>query len=241
MSDTTAFRPYSAGSQPALNTPSYGSTAKRHPLRPLTRLPTGHTPTESTAPPFDPARYPPAEDLTGGKGALGERIIVAGRVTDEDGRPQPGVMIEIWQANSAGRYDHVRDQHDAPLDPNFHGSGRIFSDADGNYRFTTIKPGSYPWRNHHNAWRPNHIHYSLFGAGFAQRMVTQMYFPGDPLLTLDPLFNSIPDPAARQRLVSDFTLDLTQPEWALGYRFDFVLRGRGQTPFEDGHDAGDHH
>ena len=236
MSDTSTlpFRPFAAGSQPPLDFPGYGSTAKRHPMRPLTKLPTGHTATESTAPRFDPARYPPVADLTHGKPAVGERIIVAGRVVDEDGRPQPGVMIEIWQANAGGRYDHDRDQHDAALDPNFHGTGRVFSDADGNYRFTTIKPGSYPWRNHHNAWRPNHIHYSLFGAGFAQRMVTQMYFPGDPLLALDPVFHSVSDPAARQRLVSEFTLDITQPEWALGYRFDFVLRGRAQTPFEEG-------
>jgi protocatechuate 3,4-dioxygenase beta subunit len=229
------FRPYAPGSQPPLDTPSYGSTAKRHPSRPLVRLPMGQTVTETSAPRFDPARYPPTEDLTHGKGALGERIIVSGRVVDEDGRPQPGVMIEIWQANAAGRYDHARDQHDAPLDPNFHGTGAVFSDAEGRYRFTTIKPGSYPWRNHHNAWRPNHIHYSLFGAGFAQRMVTQMYFPGDPLLALDPVFQATPDVAARNRLVADLDLDVGQPEWALGYRFDFVLRGRGQTPFEENH------
>ncbi len=228
------LRPFSPGTQPALDTPSYGSTAKRHPNHALVRLPSGHTVTEMTAPRFDPARYPATADLTHGKGAVGERIIVEGRVLDEDGRPQPGVMIEIWQANAAGRYDHPRDQHDAPLDPNFHGTGRIFSDSEGRYSFTTIKPGAYPWRNHHNAWRPNHIHYSLFGSGFAQRMITQMYFPGDPLLALDPIFQCTPDEAARNRLVADFALDITQPEWALGYRFDFVLRGRDQTPFEDG-------
>ncbi len=239
MSDPSAlpFRAFSPGTQPPLDAAIYGSTAKRHPNRPLTRLPTGHTATETRSPRFDTARYPATADLTHGKGALGERIIVGGRVLDEDGRPQPGVMIEIWQANAAGRYDHERDQHDAPLDPNFHGTGRIFSDEEGRYQFTTIKPGAYPWRNHHNAWRPNHIHYSLFGAGFAQRMITQMYFPGDPLLALDPIFLATPDADARQRLVSEFTLDLTQPEWALGYRFDFVLRGRSQTPFEDGEHA----
>ena len=239
MSDTSThpFRAFSPGTQPPLDSPIYGSTAKRHPGRPLTRLPAGHTATELRSPRFDSARYPASVDLTHGEGALGERIIVGGRVLDEDGRPQPNVMIEIWQANAAGRYDHERDQHDAPLDPNFHGTGRVFSDSDGRYQFTTIKPGAYPWRNHHNAWRPNHIHYSLFGAGFAQRMITQMYFPGDPLLALDPIFHSTPDEAARQRLVSAFTLDLTQPEWALGYQFDFILRGRDGTPFEDGEHA----
>jgi protocatechuate 3,4-dioxygenase beta subunit len=138
----------------------------------------------------------------------------------------------VWQANSSGRYHHPGDQHDAPLDVHFRGDGRVFSDVDGWYQFTTIKPGAYPWRNHHNAWRPNHIHYSLFGAGFASRLITQMYFPGDPLLAIDPIFNTVPDAAARQRLVSDFDIDITQPEWALGYRFDFVLRGRGATPME---------
>ena len=231
------FRPATAGSQPPLDAPAYRSTHGRHPSRPLARLPFGHTVTETTGPRFDPARYPPTADLTLGKAALGERIIVAGRVLDEDGRPQPGVMIELWQANAAGRYDHPRDQHDAPPDPNFHGAGRLFTDADGRYRFTTIKPGAYPWRNHHNAWRPNHIHYSLFGAGFAQRIITQMYFPGDPLLPLDPIFLATPDAAARNRLVAAFDLDVTEPEWALGYRFDLVLRGRAQTPVETGEHA----
>ncbi len=229
------FRPYAPGTQPPLFAPGYGSTAKRHPNASLVRLPFGHTATERTAPRFSPDRYPPTTDLSiaAGGQALGERIIVEGRVLDEDGRPVPDVMIEIWQANAAGRYDHMRDQHDAPLDPAFHGTGRVFADREGRYRFTTIKPGAYPWRNHHNAWRPNHIHYSLFGAGFAQRLITQMYFPGDPLLPLDPIFNATPDAAARARLVAEFTLDTTEPEWALGYRFDFVLRGREQTPFEE--------
>ncbi len=229
------FRPFSPGSQPALDNPQYGSTAKRHPNHALVRLPMGQTVTEMSAPRFSPTRYPAVVDMTHGKNALGERIIVQGRVLDEEGRPQPGVMIEVWQANAAGRYDHARDQHDAPLDPNFHGTGLVFTDADGRYSFTTIKPGAYPWRNHHNAWRPNHIHYSLFGAGFAQRMITQMYFPGDPLLALDPIFQCTPDEATRNRLIAAFDLDVTQPEWALGYTFDFVLRGRGQTPFEENH------
>jgi protocatechuate 3,4-dioxygenase beta subunit len=240
MTDTMdlPFRPYAAGTQPPLDSPGYRSTAKRHPNAALVRLPAGHTVTERTAPRFTAGRYPTTTDLStacGGQ-AQGERIIVEGRVLDEDGRPVPDVMIEIWQANAAGRYDHARDQQDAPLDPAFHGIGRIFADSEGRYRFTSIKPGAYPWRNHHNAWRPNHIHYSLFGPGFAQRIITQMYFPGDPLLPLDPIFNCTPDPAARARLIAAFDLDVTEPEWALGYRFDFILRGRGQTPFEEGHE-----
>lgn len=229
------FRPYAPGTQPPLDAPAYRSAHKRHPSATLTPLPGGHGATELTGPRFSTGRYPASADLSAtGAAAMGERIVVGGRVQDEDGRPVAGAMIEIWQANGAGRYDHPGDQHDAPLDPNFHGAGRVFADAQGRYRFTTIKPGAYPWRNHHNAWRPRHIHYSLFGHGFAQRLVTQMYFPGDPLLALDPIFNATPDPAARARLVASFDLELTKPEWALGYRFDVVLRGRGATPFEAG-------
>ncbi len=230
----TPFRPYAPGSQPPLDAPAYRSTRARHPIAPLVALPGGHTATELAGPRFPRTACPETADLTapGGGRALGERIVVEGRVLDEDGTPVPDVMIELWQANAAGRYDHARDQHDAPLDPHFHGAGRVFSGADGRYRYVTIKPGAYPWRNHRNAWRPNHIHYSVFGAGFAQRLVTQMYFPGDPLLALDPIFNATPDEAARSRLVAAFDLELTQPEWALGYRFDVILRGRGATPFE---------
>jgi protocatechuate 3,4-dioxygenase beta subunit len=170
--------------------------------------------------------------VTDGRHALGQRIIVAGRVTDEDGRPIGTTMIEIWQANAAGRYQHHGDQHDAPLDPNFRGAGRVFTDADGYYRFVTIKPGAYPWPNHHNAWRPNHIHFSLSGPALATRLVTQMYFPGDPLLPLDPIFNAVPDATARDRLVARFDTGTGVPDWALGYRFDLVLRGRGATPWE---------
>jgi protocatechuate 3,4-dioxygenase, beta subunit len=239
MTDTlsSAFRPYAPGSQPPLDAPAYGSTQKRHPTQPLARLPGGQTPTETLTPRFSPARYPAVVEMAraGNHEAMGERIIVGGTLRDEDGRPLPGMMIELWQANAAGRYNHERDRHDAPLDPSFTGTGRVFTDAQGRYRFTTIKPGAYPWRNHHNAWRPNHIHYSLFGNGFAQRLITQMYFPGDPLLALDPVFNSVPDKAARDRLVSVFDLELTQPEWALGYRFDITLRGRRGTPFEGQH------
>lgn len=233
MSDPIPFRPPVPGTQPALNTPAYLSTAKRHPLRAPVRIP--HTVTETTGPGFSPAMFPASVDLTTnttGQAALGERIIVAGTITDEDGRPVPNTMIEVWQANATGRYDHPGDQHDAPLDPNFHGQGRVFTDAQGRYSFISIRPGAYPWPNHHNAWRPTHIHFSYFGPAFATRLVTQMYFPGDPLLALDPIFNGVPDPAARDRLIATFDLGITRPEFALGYRFDVVLRGRGATPME---------
>jgi protocatechuate 3,4-dioxygenase beta subunit len=230
--DPVPFRPHVAGTQPAYDSPAYLSTHKRHPERKLARLP--HTITETSGPRFSPTHFSPCADIakTEGHEAMGERIIVEGRVVDEDGRPVPETMIEIWQANAAGRYNHERDQHDAPLDSHFRGTGRVFTDREGRYRYTTIKPGAYPWRNHNNAWRPNHIHYSLFGPGFATRLVTQMYFPGDPLLPLDPVFNCVPDEAARNRLIASFDLEITQPEYALGYRFDVVLRGRGETPFE---------
>lgn len=162
----------------------------------------------------------------------GERIIVAGRLIDEDGRAIPNALIEVWQANAAGRYTHNGDQHNAPLDPNFSGNGRVLTDANGNYRFVTVKPGAYPWRNHANAWRPAHIHFSLFGFGYLSRLITQMYFPGDPLLALDPIFNSVPTDKGRQALISRFDLALTEPEHALGYRFDIVLRGTAATPME---------
>ncbi len=233
MSDVLPFAPYAADTQPGLDTPAYVGTRKRHPLLPPVKLP--QTITETTGPAFSPALFPPMPDLSrrDGHAALGERIVVAGTVTDGDGRPVPNTMLEIWQANACGRYDHPGDQHDAPLDPNFHGNGRVFTDEAGRYSFMTIKPGAYPWPNHHNAWRPNHIHFSLFGPAFATRLITQMYFPGDPLLAIDPIFLSIPDAAARDRLIGGFDLDLTQPDYALGYRFDIVLRGRAATPMED--------
>jgi protocatechuate 3,4-dioxygenase beta subunit len=162
----------------------------------------------------------------------GERIVVAGRLLDEDARPIAGALIEVWQANAAGRYRHARDNHPAPLDPHFTGAGRAITGADGGYRFTTIKPGAYPWRNHENAWRPAHIHFSIFGQNFRTRLVTQMYFPGDPLCAHDPMYQSIRDERGQQRLVSRFDLALTQPEWALGYAFDLVVRGPDATPFE---------
>lgn len=163
---------------------------------------------------------------------LGERIVVHGRVLDEKNNPVPHTMIEVWQANAAGRYVHKVDQHNAPLDPNFRGSGRTVTDAEGRYRFYTIKPGAYPWGNHHNAWRPNHIHFSLFGPSVSTRLVTQMYFPGDPLLELDPIYKGVPE-ESRERLIARFDIEATEPEFALGYEFDIVLRGKNATPMED--------
>jgi len=154
-------------------------------------------------------------------------------VFDEDGRGVPNTLVEIWQANACGRYVHVRDQHPAPLDPNFTGAGRAQTDAGGYYRFVTVKPGAYPWGNHHNAWRPAHIHFSVFGYSFVSRLVTQMYFPGDPLFPFDPIFNAVADEKARARMVSSFDLENTQPEWALCYRFNIVLRGKNATPMEN--------
>jgi len=234
----TPFRPYAPGSQPDNDTPSYRSTEFRHPARPLLKIP--QTVTELSGPQFSETHFPPTDNIAvnAGKEALGERIIVEGHVRDEDGRPVAHTMVEIWQANAAGRYNHERDQHDAPLDPDFKGIGRVFTDEAGAYRFITIKPGAYPWGNHANAWRPNHIHFSLFGPGYATRLITQMYFPGDPLLPLDPIFLAIADEQARDRLVSKFDLSITQPNWALGYRFDIFLRGRQATPMEDAHDHG---
>jgi protocatechuate 3,4-dioxygenase beta subunit len=233
MADVVGYRREVPGSQPPHLHAPYASTVKRAPTRPLVYIP--HTLSEVTGPVFGHDRVRPEDaDLTkqcAGQ-PIGERMILAGRVLDGDGRPVPHTLVEIWQANSTGRYHHERDQHDAPLDPNFTGTGRCVTDADGNYRFVTIKPGAYPWRNHHNAWRPEHIHFSLFGPSFMTRLVTQMYFPGDPLFPYDPIFNGIPDEAARQRVICQFDLGLTEPEWALGYRWDIVLRGRDATPME---------
>lgn len=217
--------------QPEYSVPAYRSTHKRAPTQPLVAA--AQTLSEITGPVFAPADVSAEEaDLTRhplGE-PLGERIIVSGRVLDDNGRPQPDVLIEIWQANAAGRYRHVMDQHDAPLDPHFTGAGRVVTDADGRYRFKTIKPGAYPWRNHHNAWRPAHIHLSLFGRALVQRLVTQFYFPADPLLAYDPIFLGVPDARAQGRLVAEFNWEQTVPEYALAYRFDIVLRGQEATP-----------
>ena len=219
--------------QPPLLYPPYRSTIRRAPAQPLILIPA--TMADLEIPVYGSFPIGQADnDLTRqyvGE-PQGQRIVVAGRVMDEDGRPVPDVLIEVWQANAAGRYRHAKDDHPAPLDPNFGGAGRTITDAHGEYRFTTIRPGAYPWRNHDNAWRPAHIHFSVFGWCFRTRLVTQMYFPGDSLIPHDPVLAGIPDERARQRLVSRFDFGLTTPEWALGYRFDIVVRGKDATPFE---------
>lgn len=221
------------GTQPDFCFPPYVSSVARSPRLPLIVLP--ETLTERSGPLFGHSLIGSTDnDLTSqhqGE-ALGERIFVHGRVLDEDGRPVRGALVEVWQANAAGRYRHKVDGHHAPLDPNFSGAGRMITDAEGRYFFKTIKPGPYPWGNHYNAWRPAHIHFSLFGGGILSRLVTQMYFPGDPLQPLDPIFNSIPDDAARLRLVSSLDMDRSQPDYALAYAFDIVLRGRSEMAFE---------
>ena len=222
-------------SHPTQHHPRYRSTELRAYKRRL--VPLQPSLSELTGPVFGHAAVDASDsDLTRNavrsEEVLGERIIVSGRVLDEGGRPVRETLVEVWQANSAGRYAHQADNHDAPLDPNFTGAGRVLTDSEGRYRFTTIRPGAYPWRNHHNAWRPAHIHFSVFGTAFVQRLVTQMYFPGDPLLTLDPIFNSTSDADARNRLVARFSPHLTEPELALGFEFDIVLRGPAATPME---------
>ena len=228
-------KPYNseAPDQPPSLFPPYASTVKRSPRQPLVRIP--QTLTEVTGPGavWDQLMGPAMLDMTRQhKGEpIGQRIIVSGRVLDEEGRPVPHTVIEVWQANAAGRYIHARDQWDAPLDPNFTGVGRAVTDGEGRYRFVSVKPGAYPWGNHKNAWRPEHIHFSLFGPAFATRLVTQMYFPGDPLIPIDPIANAAP-PEARDRMVSRFDIETTQEAFALSYIFDIVLRGRAATPFE---------
>jgi protocatechuate 3,4-dioxygenase beta subunit len=225
------------GPDPPNDYPDYVGTRLRAPKQPLVLLP--HTLSEVTGPVYgDLALAETDHDLTRQHEGepLGQRIVVSGRVLDSEGRPLRGQLVEIWQANAAGRYRHVVDDHDAPIDPNFSGGGRCLTDDDGTYRFITIKPGAYPWPNHPNAWRPQHIHFSLFGRAFTERLVTQMYFPGDPLFPFDPIYNSIRDERARDRLVSRYDLELTNPDWALGFRFDIVLGGREATPLEEPHD-----
>jgi len=218
---------------PPLLYPEYKSTVLRAPKHPLGLMPNtlsgltgpvyGHNDVQETD--SDLTRQHKGEPL-------GERIVVHGTVMDEDGRGVPDTLVEIWQANACGRYTHVNDQHPAPLDPNFTGCGRVVTDARGNYRFITVKPGAYPWKNHHNAWRPAHIHLSLLGSSFTSRLVTQLYFPGDPLFFQDPIFNSAPK-ESRDRMICKFDLENTVPEWALAYRFDIVLRGRNATPLDE--------
>lgn len=219
---------------PPLIYPDYKSTVVRNPTKPLISVPEAMM--DLRMPVYGDAVVGELDhDLTKNSVVngepLGERIVIHGKVMDEQGRGVPGVLVEIWQCNSTGRYIHKADQHDAPLDPNFVGAGRTMTDSDGHYNFYTIKPGAYPWGNHHNAWRPAHIHFSLFGHQFADRLITQMYFPGDPLFAYDPIFNSVPA-HARDLLVAEFKLELTEPGFALGYEFNIVLRGSRVTPFE---------
>ena len=214
--------------------PNYKSTRLRAPEKPLVILPDGLS--DVTGPAYGHERVGPLDhDLTRQHEGepLGERMILTGRVLDGDGRPVRNSLVELWQANAAGRYVHAGDRHPAPLDPNFTGAGRCLTDDEGRYRFVTVKPGAYPWKNHDNAWRPAHIHFSLFGQAFRSRLITQMYFPGDPLFDQDPIFQSVRDPKDRQRLISSFDLETTVPEWALGYKFDIVLEGRNATPMEN--------
>jgi protocatechuate 3,4-dioxygenase beta subunit len=224
------------GTHPPLDFPAYRATRLRHPSQPLVPLP--HRLTKVTGPLLGEGRVSGTDhDLTVQHPGepLGERIVVEGRLLDGGGRPISGTLVEVWQANAGGRYRHDADRHPAPLDPNFSGAGRCVTDAEGRWRFVTIKPGAYPWQNHANAWRPAHIHFSVFGRAFTQRLITQMYFPGDPLFAFDPILASVPE-AARERLVSRFDLDTTVPEWALGYRWDIVLGGGQATPLEDEED-----
>lgn len=235
MTELTKYNWLDWNIQPPYLHPPYKSTVPRSPRRPLVRLPQSLS--ELTGPVYGPDDIAPLDnDLTRNAvktgEPLGERIIVTGRVLDDRGKPVPNALVEIWQANSAGRYKHIVEQHDAPLDPNFHGGGRTITDKDGCYRFTTIKPGAYPWQNHYNAWRPAHIHFSIIGVNFLQRLITQMFFPGDPLLPLDPIYNGIPDEVARLRLISSYDHEVTEPAWALGFHFDIVVCGPSQTPFE---------
>ena len=231
---TPLLAPRDWASYPAHIYPLYKSTLLRGPTQPL--VPIKQALAELTAPVYGREKLGALDhDLTqnavkNGE-PVGERIIVTGRVLDEDGKPVKRTLVEVWQANAAGRYIHKVDQHKAPLDPNFLGAGRCMTDDDGRYSFITIKPGAYPWGNHPNAWRPAHIHFSLFGDYFASRLVTQMYFPGDPLMAFDPMVQGVPE-HARHLMVSKFSLDVTEPDFALGYVFNIVLRGPEATRFE---------
>ena len=226
--------PHVEGYEPPYFHPDYRSTVLRAPRREPVRLPVEwfH---RLPGPVFGRVEVRESDaDLTRQHGGepLGERIIVTGRVLDSDGAQIRDTLVEVWQANAAGRYADPADAHDAPLDPNFTGAGRCRTGADGRYRFVTVKPGAYPWQNHENAWRPAHVHFSIFGPELSSRLVTQMYFPGDPLIPLDPILNSISDPRGRKLLVGTFDLASTVPGWALAYRWDIVLRGRDATPME---------
>ena len=236
MSDTDDYKARDWSVHPPYLHADYKSTVLRSPSKPL--VPLAQTLSELTGPVYGQDALGPLDNDLTKNGAVdgepqGERIIVTGRVMDEDGRPVPNTLVEVWQTNAAGRYIHKVDQHNAPIDPNFFGAGRCMTDAVGRYRFITVRPGAYPWGNHATGWRPPHSHFSLFGPSFLTRLVTQMYFPGDPLLELDPVFLGVPDRSARERLIAEFSLAVTEPEFALGYAFDIVLRGRRATPMVD--------
>jgi protocatechuate 3,4-dioxygenase, beta subunit len=221
-----------SGDPPYLH-PDYVATRLRSPKRPLIILPEALA--DLSGPAFGHESVGELDhDLTRQyeDEPQGQRIILSGQILDEGERPVRNTLVEIWQANAGGRYRHDVDQHPAPLDPNFAGAGRCLTDDEGRYRFVTIKPGAYPWQNHDNAWRPAHVHFSVFGHAFTDRLVTQMYFPGDPLFPYDPIFQSVRDPRARERMISSFDMETTIPEWALGFHFDIVLRGRNATPME---------
>ncbi|WCT72858.1 protocatechuate 3,4-dioxygenase subunit beta [Sphingomonas naphthae] len=230
------YTPEDAGQPPSLAL-DYRSTVLRAPQHAPIAIP--ETLTEVTGPAgcWDRLMGSAMADLTTQHKAppQGQRIVVSGRVLDEQGRPVPNTVMEVWQANAAGRYIHSKDNWDAPLDPNFTGAGRVVTDEQGRYSYVTIRPGAYPWGNHTNAWRPAHIHLSLLGPAFSTRLVTQLYFPDDPLIEIDPIANAVPMPY-RQRMVCRFDIHSTVPNWALGYLFDVVLRGDKATPMEDGHD-----
>lgn len=231
------YRRDEPGTHPPYDYPGYRSTSLRAPKRPLRVLP--HMLTEVTGPLLGTERVGELDhDLTRQHPGepQGQRIVVHGRLLDADGKPVRGQLVEVWQANAAGRYAHQADNWPAPLDPNFTGAGRCVTDDDGHYEFVTIRPGAYPWKNHPNAWRPAHIHFSVFGPAFTTRLVTQMYFPGDPLFFQDPIWQSAPDERARRRMISEYDHERTEPEWALGFRWDIVVRGREATPFEEPHD-----
>ena len=226
--------PHAEDVEPPYLYPDYRSSVLRAPRRRLVRLEPEwfH---RLAGPAFGRIPVRPGDaDLTRQHSGepLGERIIISGRVLDSDGRPVRRTLVEVWQANAAGRYIDAADDHPAPLDANFTGAGRCLTDDRGRYRFVTVKPGAYPWKNHENAWRPAHVHFSVFGPELGSRLVTQMYFPGDPLQRRDPILNSIPDPRGRRALIAAFDLATTEPQWALGYRWDIVLRGRSATPRE---------
>jgi protocatechuate 3,4-dioxygenase beta subunit len=224
------------GPEVQVDYPGYRSTKWRAPARPLVPLPKEFHSLDGPVFGEDAIRASDSDLTRQHEGEpLGERIVVGGRLLDADGRPVRNALVEVWQANAAGRYRHEADCHPAPLDPNFSGAGRVLTGDDGSYRFVTIKPGAYPWGNHENAWRPAHIHFSVVGRTLTERLVTQMYFPGDPLMDLDPIFHAVRDPRSRALLVSSFDLESTEPEWALAYRFDIVLgRGPRCTPMENG-------